>query len=89
MKDHFKGLYNQVPFDYYVYNSKDLSKVRQFATANTLQIMVINIQAFQRDAGNVESYDALTPEEIKKLSVIHREQDKMSGVKPIEFIQGY
>ena len=87
MEEHFKSLYNQVPFDHYVYNSKDLSKVRQFATANTLQIMVINIQAFQRDAGDVESYDALTPEEIKKLSVIHREQDKMSGVKPIEFIQ--
>lgn len=51
MKEHFKGLYKQVPFDHYVYSSKDLSKVRQFATANTLQIMVINIQAFQRDAG--------------------------------------
>ena len=87
MKEHFKGLYNQIPFDHYVYNSRDLSKVRQFATANTLQIMVINIQAFQRDAGDVESYKALTPEEIKKLSVIHREQDRMSGVKPIEFIQ--
>jgi len=87
MKDHFKGLYNNAPFDHYVYSSKDLSKVRQFATANTLQIMVINIQAFQRDAGDIASYDALTPDEVKKLSVIHREQDKMSGVKPIEFIQ--
>ncbi|MGQ9424877.1 restriction endonuclease [Gilvimarinus sp. F26214L] len=87
MKEHFKGLYDQVPFDHYVYNSKDLSKVRQFATANTLQIMVINIQAFQRDAGDVDNYEALTAEEIKKLSVIHREQDRMSGAKPIEFIQ--
>lgn len=87
MKEHFRGLYNNVPFDHYVYSAKDLSKVRQFATSNTLQIMVINIQAFQRDAGDVESYDSLTPEQIKKLSVIHREQDRMSGVKPIEFIQ--
>lgn len=87
MKDHFRSLYNKVPYDHYVYSAKDLSKVRQFATANTLQIMVINIQAFQRDAGDVESYDSLTPEQIKKLSVIHREQDRMSGVKPIEFIQ--
>ncbi|CAA0112778.1 DEAD/DEAH box helicase family protein [Zhongshania aliphaticivorans] len=87
MKAHFKSLYGNTPFDHYVYNSKDLSKVRQFATANTLQILIINIQAFLRDAGDVESYDELTDEEIKKLSVIHREQDKMSGVKPIEFIQ--
>lgn len=87
MKDHFKSIYNNTPFDYYVYSAKDLSKVRQFATANTLQIMIINIQAFQRDAGDVEDYDALSPEELKKLSVIHREQDRMSGAKPIEFIQ--
>lgn len=87
MKEHFKSLYNNIPFDHYVYNSKDLSKVRQFATANTLQILIINIQAFQRDAGDIENYDELSAEEIKKLSVIHREQDKMSGVKPIEFIQ--
>jgi type III restriction enzyme len=87
MKEHFKRLYGNIPFDHYVYNAKDLSKVRQFATANTLQIFIINIQAFQRDAGNVEDYNTLTPDDIKKLSVIHREQDKMSGVKPIEFIQ--
>ena len=35
----------------------------------------------------MDNYDNLTPEQIKKLSVIHREQDRMSGVKPIEFIQ--
>ena len=86
MKEHFRGLYNNAPFDHYVYSSKDLSKVRQFAVANTLQIMVINIQAFQRDAGDVESYDALTPDQIKKLNIIHQELDKMMG-RPIEFIQ--
>lgn len=87
MKEHFKGLYNNTPFDHYLYDSKDLSRVRQFATANTLQIMIINIQAFQRDAGDVENYASLTPQELKKLSVIHREQDRMSGARPIEFIQ--
>lgn len=87
MKEHFKSLYNNTPFDHYVYSSRDLSKVRQFATANTLQIMIINIQAFQRDAGDVENYDSLSADELKKLSIIHREQDRMSGAKPIEFIQ--
>jgi len=37
MKTHFRNLYDNVPFDHYVYSAKDLSKVRQFATANTLQ----------------------------------------------------
>jgi type III restriction enzyme len=86
MKEHFRSLYDNVPFDYYLYNSKDLSKVRQFAVANTLQIMVINIQAFQKDAGDVEDYKQLSEAQRKKLNVIHQELDRMMG-RPIEFIQ--
>jgi type III restriction enzyme len=48
-KEHFRGLYANVPFDYFVYDAKKLGKIRQFATANTLQIMIINIDAFTRD----------------------------------------
>src|ERR1035438_3886766 len=44
MREHFKELYNNVPFDDFVYQSKDLSRVRQFAVNNEVQIMVINIQ---------------------------------------------
>ncbi len=87
MKAHFRRLYDNVPFDHYVYNSKDLSKVRQFATSNTIQIMVINIQAFQKDAGDIEDYSQLSDKQRKKLNVIHQDQDKMSGRRPIEFIQ--
>lgn len=47
-KDHFKTLYNNIAFDHFVYDSKKLGKVRQFATSNQIQIMVINIQAFQK-----------------------------------------
>lgn len=85
MRDHFKGLYDNQPFDHFVYNSKDLSRVRQFAVNNAIQIMVINIQAFQKDAG--DEYTALTEEQRKRLNVIHQEQDKMSGRRPIEYVQ--
>ena len=87
MKEHFKGLYDNVPYDHFVYNSKDLSKVRQFAVSNEIQIMVINIQAFQKDAGEVTDYSKLTDEQRKKLNIIHQEQDKMSGRRPIEYVQ--
>jgi type III restriction enzyme len=87
MRTHFEGLFDKVPYDHFVYNSKDLSKVRQFAVSNEIQIMVINIQAFQKDAGDVEDYSKLTDEQRKKLNVIHQEQDKMSGRRPIEFIR--
>jgi len=74
MKDHFKGLYDNVAFDDFVYQSKDLSRVRQFAVNNEVQIMVINIQAFQKDSE-------------KAGNIIHQEQDKMSGRRPIEYVQ--
>ncbi|MDD2630494.1 MAG: DEAD/DEAH box helicase family protein [Limnochordia bacterium] len=87
MSEHLRSLYNNAPFDHFVYHSADLSKVRQFATGNEIQIMIINIQAFQRDAGNVKDYSQLTDAERKKLNIIHQEQDRMSGHRPIEFVQ--
>ena len=87
MSGHFKGLYDNIPFDHFVYNSADLSKVRQFAVSNEIQIMIINIQAFQKDAGDIEDYAKLTDDQRKKLNVIHQEQDKMSGRRPIEYVQ--
>lgn len=74
MKEHFKGLYNNVAFDDFVYQSKDLSRVRQFAVNNEVQIMVINIQAFQKDAGENVDYATLTDDKKKRLNVIHQEQ---------------
>ena len=87
MREHFQSLYENVPFDDFVYRSKDLSRVRQFAVNNVVQIMVINIQALQKDVGENVDYDSLSEVEKKKLNVIHREQDRMSGRRPIEFIQ--
>lgn len=87
MREHFKGLYDKVPFDHFVYNSSDLTRVRQFAVSNEIQIMIITIQSFQKDAGDFEDYSVLSEEEFKKLNVIHKEQDKMSGRRPIEYVQ--
>jgi len=78
-KEHFLHLYNNVPYDYFVYDSKKVNQVRQFATSNQIQIMVINIDAFRK---TLEDKD-----EEKKSNIIHRESDKLSGRKPIEFIQ--
>jgi len=78
-EEHFSGLYDNVPYDYFIYDSDDLNKVRSFATSNNIQIMIINIQAFRRSFTN--------PEKDKKANIIHRPHDRMSGQKPIEFIQ--
>jgi type III restriction enzyme len=86
MKEHFQTLYDKAPFDHFVYDSKRLGKVRQFATSNQIQIMVINIQSFQKDVADKELSE-MTEDELKKLNVINRENDRMSGRRPIEFIQ--
>jgi type III restriction enzyme len=84
--DHFSNLYDKPPFESFVYDGKKPHKVRQFATSNQIQIMVINIQAFVRDVPEKEPAE-MTEEEKKKIAIIHRENDRMSGRKPIEFIQ--
>ena len=86
MKEHFQTLYDNVPFEHFVYDSKRLGKVRQFATSNQIQIMVINIQSFQKDVADKELSE-MTEDELKKLNVINRENDRMSGRRPIEFVQ--
>jgi type III restriction enzyme len=51
-RDHFRGLYDNVPVDYWAYDSRRVTSLRQFATSNQLQILVINIDAFNK-ASNV------------------------------------
>lgn len=85
-KEHFHTLFDNVPFDHFVYDSKRLGKVRQFATSNQIQIMVINIQSFQKDVAD-KDLSEMAEDELKKVNVINRENDRMSGRRPIEFIQ--
>jgi len=50
LKEHISELYDGLQYDSYVYDSAHLNRVRQFATASHLQIMVINIDAFAKDS---------------------------------------
>lgn len=78
-KDHFRALYNNVEFEHFVYDAKKVNKLRQFAVSNTIQILVINIDAFRKDFTGTE--------EERKSNVIYKESDKLSGRQPIEFVQ--
>jgi type III restriction enzyme len=50
MKQHFREVYSGIQYDSYVYDSKNVARLRQFATARHLQILVMNIQAFNKDS---------------------------------------
>jgi len=71
MREHFDTLYNNTPLDSWVYDSAQVSRLRQFAVSNQLQVLVMNIQAFDK----------------KDVAVVHRESDRLQGRRPIEFIQ--
>lgn len=70
-KAHFQSLYGNQPLDAWIYDSKQVSRLRQFATSNQMQLLIINIDAFNK----------------KDIAVIHQENDRMSGRRPIEFVQ--
>jgi type III restriction enzyme len=78
-REHFRALYNNLLFEPDVYDAKKVNRLRQFATSNTLQILVINIDAFRKNFTGTE--------EERKSNVIYKESDKLSGRQPIEFVQ--
>ena len=77
--EHFRALFNNLPFKSFVYDAKNVNLLRQFAVSNTLQIMVINIDAFRKNFTGTETE--------QKSNVIYKESDRLSGRQPIEFVQ--
>lgn len=68
--EHFQNLYDNIPVNFQVYDSSKVSVLRGFATGNTIEILVINIDSFAKDE-----------------NIINRPNDKLSGQKPVAFIQ--
>lgn len=76
---HLKELFNNIPYKYFIYDSSRLNEIRDFATNDQLQIMVINIDAFRKSFENEK-------DESKSQNIIHRYNDKL-GYKPLQLIQ--
>lgn len=68
--EHFQSLYNKAAISFDMYDSKKVSHLRGFASANSIQVLVINIDAFAKDE-----------------NIINKPNDKLTGKKPVEFIQ--
>jgi len=76
--EHFKTLFDNVNYDSFVYDSSNLEQVRDFATSSDIRIMVINIDAFRKSFSD--------PSKDTKANIIHRQNDRLNGQRPIEFI---
>jgi len=77
-KDHFKALFNGINYESFIYDSANIEQVRNFAVNDHIEIMIINIDAFRRSFTD--------PTKETKANVIHRTNDRLGGLKPIELI---
>lgn len=72
MREHFRHLYPQINMDYNVYSGDHAEDVRDFATATSLQFLVMTIDSIRGD---------------KNTRIIHQQRDKLSGLRPLDFLQ--
>ena len=71
MEDHFRGLYANIPFDFFVYDSSKLGQVRNFATSPQIQIMIVTVGAINK----------------KDVNNLYKDSEKTGGEKPIDLIK--
>jgi type III restriction enzyme len=70
-EEHFRTLYANVPFDYFLYDSSKLGQVRNFATSPHIQIMVVTVGAINK----------------KDVNNLYKDSEKTGGEKPIDLIR--
>ncbi len=84
-KEHFKAVYDNLPYTYFAYSSGSLVRVRMFAQDTSVQIMVITRDAFNKDINiihNVHDRMGDKPIELIKKTrpiVIMDEPQKLGG----------
>ena len=79
-EDYFKSIFKGVTYDYFEYDSDNLNRVMQFSRTPNIDIMVINIQSFNSEAGQLRDNKGLT-------NIIYRESEKIGGNRPIDLIR--
>lgn len=70
-EEHFRSLYANVPFEYFLYDSGKLGQVRNFATSPHVQIMVVTVGAINK----------------KDVNNLYKDSEKTGGEKPIDLIR--
>lgn len=70
-KKHFESLYDKKPLEFFVYDSKDMGPVGNFATSSAIQVMIINIGAFNKELDSDEKKGAT--------NIFHRPSEKLIG----------
>ncbi|MGH8019488.1 MAG: DEAD/DEAH box helicase family protein, partial [Opitutaceae bacterium] len=67
MEEHFRALYANTPFEFFIYDSSKLGQVRNFATAAHIQIMIVTVGAINK----------------KDVNNLYKDSEKTGGEKPV------
>jgi type III restriction enzyme len=70
-EEHFRSLYANVPYEYFLYDSAKLGQVRNFATSPNIQIMVVTVGTINK----------------KDVNNLYKDSEKTGGEKPIDLIR--
>ena len=70
-EEHFRSLYANTPFEFFLYDSSKLGQVRNFATSPNIQIMVVTVGAINK----------------KDVNNLYKDSEKTGGEKPIDLIK--
>jgi type III restriction enzyme len=70
-EEHFRALYANTPFDYFLYDSAKLGQVRNFATSAQIQIMIVTVGAINK----------------KDVNNLYKDSEKIGGERPIDLIR--
>src|SRR5271156_1621949 len=70
-EEHFRALYANAPFEFFLYDSSRLGEVRNFATSPNIQIMVVTVGAINK----------------KDVNNLYKDSEKTGGERPIDLIR--
>ncbi len=79
MKSHFDLLYDNEPLEYFVYKSSDMGPVGNFATSSSVQVMIINIGAFDKDNDFDEDEIERSLGGADRRNIFHRPSERLIG----------
>ena len=72
MREHFRHLYPNINMDALVYSGERAEEVRDFATATSLQLLVMTIDSLRGD---------------KNTRIMHQTRDKLAGLRPLDYLR--
>ena len=56
-KDHFNDIYENIPYNFYEYDSKRINLIRQFSRSNNIEIMIMTIDSFNKETNIMNRED--------------------------------